>query len=300
MGAVACAAKDETFQIINAHEHVQNIEVVPKYLKAMEENGIVKTVLLGSSEATLYSGHTGFDAWEKNNEEILEIAKAYPGRFIVFPTIDVRDPAKLEKLKDYLARGGKGLKLYSGHTIFHDRPLDDPSMLPVYATCEKNKVPILFHVNAGYYEQEFERVLLKFPQLKVICPHFCLSTIKTVRFEYLMDTYPQLYTDISFGFIGYLQDALLRFSRNPEKYRQLIIKYQDRILFGTDMVVTDANYKTTEWLASVTRGYRDVLEKETYAFFGVEFKTLKGLRLDKKVLEKIYSKNFERFFGKDS
>ena len=169
-------------------------------------------------------------------------------------------------------------------------------MLPVYEFCEQNRIPILFHVNAGYYQEEFENVLKRFPNLKIICPHFCLSTIASERFEHLMDTYPNLYTDASFGDIEFLKEALIRISNDPEKYRKLVLKYQDRILFGTDMVVTGAQYKTADWLSKVTRAYRDVLEKETYTFFAMEGVTLHGLHLAPAVLEKIYRKNFERFF----
>lgn len=282
--------------IINAHEHFQSIENVPKFLEAMKRNGVEKTVILGSPEATILSGRKGFFGEEKYNLEVLKIASTYPEHFIAFPTINVRDPAKLEKLKQYLAMGGKGLKLYSGHTFFYEMPLDDPTIMPVYEFCEKNQIPILFHVNLGYYETEFENILKKFPRLKVICPHFCLSTIETDRFERFMDTYPNLYTDISFGFIDFLKAGLLRISKDPEKIRQLVLKYQDRIFFGTDMVVTSAGYKTADWLAQVTRAYRDLLEKEEYQFFALEGQRLRGFHLDKKVLKKIYRTNFERFF----
>lgn len=282
--------------IINAHEHFQSIENVPNFLEAMKRNDVEKTVILGSPEATILSGRQGFFGEEKYNEEVLKIANTYPNHFIAFPTINVRDPDKLEKFKGYLTKGGKGLKLYSGHSFFHEFPLDEASMMPVYEFCEKNRIPILFHVNAGNYQEEFERVLQKFPRLKIICPHFCLSTIATERFEHLMDTYPNLYTDISFGYIDFLKDALLRISRNPEKYRRLIEKYQDRIFFGTDMVVTSAVYKTADWLSQVTRAYRDLLEKERYTFFAIEGMSLRGLYLEPKILEKIYRKNFERFF----
>ena len=111
-----------------------------------------------------------------------------------------------------------------------------------------------------------------------------------------MDTYPHLYTDMSFGFTDFLTAALRRFSRNPEKYRRLILKYQDRIFFGTDMVVTNAPYKTVDWLTQASRVYRDLLEKKEYSFFAIPNETLKGLYLDGKVLRKIYRTNFERFF----
>lgn len=282
--------------IINAHEHFQSMENAPKFLEAMKRNDVEKTVILGSPEATILTGRQGFFGEEKYNLEVLKIANTYPDHFIAFPTINVRDPEKLEKLKGYLKMGGKGLKLYSGHSLFHEIPLDDPTMMPVYEFCEKNQVPILFHVNLGYYEKEFENILKKFPRLKVICPHFCLSTIDTSRLERFMDAYPNLYTDISFGFIDFLKAGLLRISKDPEKMRQIVLKYQDRIFFGTDMVVTSAGYKTADWLAQATRVYRDLLEKEEYRFFALEGQTLRGLHLDKKVLKKIYRTNFERFF----
>lgn len=285
--------------IINAHEHFQSFTNVPKFLKAMAATGIEKTVIVGSPEATILTGRTGFQGEEKYNLEVLKIANTYPDHFIAFPTIDVHDADKLEKLKQYMKMGGEGLKLYSGHSFFHDVRLDEPSMMPVYAYLEEQQIPVLFHVNAGNFREEFENVLQKFPKLKVICPHFCLSTINTKRFEELMDKYPNLYTDASFGYIDFLKDALLRISKNSEKYRNLIIKYRDRILFGTDMVVTSASYKTADWLAQVTRAYRDLLEKDQYTFFAIEGMTLRGLHLPPDVLQKIYRTNFERFMRKD-
>lgn len=282
--------------IINTHEHFQSIENVPKFLEAMKRNDVEKTVIVGSPEATILSGRKGFFGEEKYNLEVLKIANTYPAHFIAFPTINVHDPDKLEKLKRYLQTGGKGLKLYSGHSLFHDLPLDDETMMPVYKFCENNRILVLFHVNLGYYEKEFENVLKKFPHLKVVCPHFCLSTIETGRFERFMNTYPNLYTDISFGYIDFLKAALLRISKDPERLRKLVLKYQDRILFGTDMVITSADYKTVDWMAQVTRVYRDLLEKEEYRFFALKGETLDGLHLSKKVLKKIYRTNFERFF----
>lgn len=288
--------RTQEFRIINAHEHFQSVTNVPKFLEAMEANGVEKTVIVGSPEATIKVGRSGFFGEEHYNMEVLKIANTYPKHFIAFPTLNVRDPEKLAKFKKYIQMGGQGLKLYSGHTLFHDQPLDHEGMMPVYAYCEEKGLPVLFHVNSGYYQQEFENILKRFPKLKVICPHLCLASIADERFDYLMDTYPNLHTDLSFGYIDYLKAGLLRISRDPEKFRQLIHKYQDRILFGTDMVVTSAQYKTADWLAKVTRAYRDMLEKETYTFFAIEFQTLRGLHLKRRVLEKIYFKNFENFF----
>ena len=283
--------------IVNVHEHIQSRQLVPKLLGVMNQQGILKSVLLGSPSATLHGAQEkeNFEKYEENNQEILQIAKDHPDRFIPFVTLDPRDPRKLEKFKQDLTRGAQGLKLYSGHVIFHDLPLNDPSMDSVYAFCESKKIPIMLHVNAGYYLAEFEGVLNQYPRLKVICPHFCLSTIATDRFERLMDQHPNLYTDLSFGSLDYLMPALFRFSKEPEKYRKLILKYQDRIFFGVDAVVTDEPHQTLEWLNDLVQVYKDVLEKQFYTTPFYPFQSLRGLSLSKDILDKIYYRNYSQF-----
>jgi predicted TIM-barrel fold metal-dependent hydrolase len=289
------AGATSRFSIINAHEHFQSIDSVPKFLEAMRRNDVVKTVIVGSPEATIISGREGFFGEEKYNLEVLRIANHYPDNFIAFPTLNPRDSKKLEKLERWLALGGKGLKLYSGHSSFYDLPLNHPTMTPLYKVCENNNVPILFHVNVGLHQKEFENVLATFSGLKVICPHLCLSTTAPNRFDYLMKRYPNLYSDISMGYIDFMKVALLRLSRNAKKFRELIVNHQDRIFFGTDNVITDAPHKTVDWIDRMTRVYRDLLEKRKYDFFGIAGQPLVGFHLDEPVLEKIYRSNFERF-----
>jgi len=203
--------------IISAHEHIASHEEVPKLLSVMDRVGIQKMVLLGSPSKTFQPERQGFRDYDQNNETVLEISKRNPDRFIPFVTIDPEDPLKLTKLKNFLLRGAKGLKLFSGHRVFHKLLLDDPGMEEVYSYCEQNQVPVIFHVNAGYYEEEFERVLNAHPSLKVLCPHFCLSSIASDRFERLMARHPNLYTDLSFGMESYLTAALIRFSKDSGK-----------------------------------------------------------------------------------
>lgn len=293
------AASKSDLAIINAHEHIESIREAPKLLRAMDRLGIQKTVLLGSPSATFDPGASGFGGYEANNEEVLEIARRYPDRFIPFVTLDPSDVGKLEKLKGYLIRGAKGLKLYSGHRIFHDRVLNDESMGEVYSFCEERQIPIVFHINAGYFEEEFRSVLQSHPRLKVVCPHFCLSSIAWQRFERLMKDFPNLYTDLSFGVERYLGPALRRFSRKPQNYQRLVEKFQDRILFGTDAVVTGDPEKTEEWLYEVGRAYRELIEEKEYEtlVFGAP-ERLKGLELSREIQKKVYSLNFYQLVSK--
>ena len=294
------ARAGESFAIVNAHEHIESISLVPRYLEAMRRVGVARTILVGSPHAIFIEGSDGFHREEENNLEILRIAAANPDTFIAFPTVNMDDLDRVEKLKKYVAMGGRGLKLYGGSSVYHTIPLDDKALTPLFEYCQQQRIPVLLHVNAGLYLKEFEAVLDRFPRMTVICPHLCMSTVEYKRLDELLDHHPQLYTDISFGYIKQLKAGLERFSKHPERYRKLIIKHQDRVLFGTDMVITGAPEKDADWLAGVARGYRDLLEKDTYTFFALPGETLRGLRLDPAVLEKIYRTNIEKLLAVNS
>lgn len=282
------------FRIINAHEHLESREETAKYLQAANTAGVEKTVLLGSPVVTFHPEKAmSFLGYEKNNAEILEIAKTAPEHFIPFVTIDPLDPQKKEKLLAYVEAGAKGVKLYGGHVEFHQMPLDAAEMIPVYDYCQSHNLPVMFHVNAGYYLKEFEKVLNDFPKMKVICPHFCLSSIAEERFRFLMDYHPNLYTDISFGQVSNVISGFNRISQNPGKFRRLILQYQDRIFFGTDVVISSMPARDSGWISRMIRGYRDMLEKEEFTFVLTGAEKLKGLNLKPQVLRKIYFDNFE-------
>ncbi|MBT5262832.1 MAG: amidohydrolase family protein [Candidatus Magasanikbacteria bacterium] len=286
--------------VYNMHEHIQSKKQLPKFLEAMDNMDIGKTVLVGSPKETIYGG-TGFTKYKRNNDVVLEIAKTYPDRFIFFPTVGIEENA-IDIVKEYIKKGGKGIKLYNGHyDSFYKTmgPLNRKELLPVYAYAEKNNLPIIFHTNP-YHENiknEFIDILTKYPNLKINCPHFCLSSINTTRFEALMDAHPNLYTDISFG--SFAEDGLKRISKDPEKFKKLINKYPDRFLFGSDTVITDNKRKTVQWYTSLIGCYKDLLEKDTYTC-AVEpdfTETFSGLALDEEIRKKIYTTNAQTFLG---
>jgi predicted TIM-barrel fold metal-dependent hydrolase len=282
----------------NLHEHIESFEQAPLIINSMEKLGIKKTVLVGSPKETIFAGE-GFSEYQKNNQEILEIIEKYPEKFLFFPTVGIEENI-VEKIDAYIKKGAKGIKLYNGHyASFYNLigPLNRSELMPLYDYAERNKIPIIYHVNVGIpvILNEFEQVMEAYPKLIVNCPHFCLSSINTERFEYLMDKYPNLYTDISFGF--FVEDGLERISKNPGKYRNLINKYSKRIMFATDMVVTGNKRKTNEWVHNLTKCYIEMLEKEEYYCnvnpdFSGKFN---GLNLDKNVLEDIYQNSAENF-----
>lgn len=296
-------------KIINAHEHVDGARQAETLIAMMDRHGIRKTVLMGSSWFTiaLYEG-VGFSRYDENNDAIVRMAAAHPGRFEAWPTLDPRDPARLEKIQALHARGATGVKLYVGHGyrtrfgnryMFHTVALDDSGLFPLYAYCAENHVPICMHVNADMpgFADEFVSVLTKFPDLKVNNPHWMMSSIRQSRLRELLDVFPNLHADISFGHDDFLRDGLGRVSRHRDSFRRLIQDYPDRFFFGTDFVITDLRPKSEEWFDVRLRAYYDMLSRETYTTPLLPGQTLRGLALPNDLLENVLFANYERFMA---
>ncbi|HEO70460.1 MAG TPA: amidohydrolase [Candidatus Hydrogenedentes bacterium] len=302
------------YRIVNAHEHLFSGKYLDKYFEACANTGVVQTLFVASSDYTL-KGSAGkpTEGNVENSQEMLRVAREFPDAVVPFVTMHPNDEDKVKRLREYVEQGAKGLKLYTGHGNFWDRPLDADEMLDVYAYCEQTDLPICWHVNLLRYPDEFSRVMMRFPKLKVIVPHFGVTFYRCTGkpwqlLQDLLDAYPGLYTDTSFGTRDILVAGLEMVSAYPEIFRAFFEKYQDRILWGTDMVVTGNREKTQPWVESVLLACRNVLEKDRYTFwmaargsgYALErsentYGELRGLALPDAILRKIYETNFARF-----
>jgi predicted TIM-barrel fold metal-dependent hydrolase len=293
-------------RIVNVHEHIQDIRQGPTVLEAKDRFGIGRTLLMGSSWFTItLNERVGFTRYDQNNEELIKIAQEWPDRFLAYPTIAPDDPEKLEKVKDLVARGAKGVKLYLGHGytrrdgeyMFHVVAMDDPDMFPFYEYCEQNYIPLCFHMQPFKpgFAQEFIAVATAFPDLKMNVPHFILSSIRQSRLREFLDTFPNVYSDISFGHDDFLIPGLRRISNNKQRFRKLFMDYPDRFMFATDLVVTEHHSKTAEWFGERAQAYYNMLTKSEYTVPFIPGETLKGLELTGPVLDNILYANYERF-----
>jgi predicted TIM-barrel fold metal-dependent hydrolase len=241
-------------------------------------------------------------------------------------------PAKLE---DYVKRGASGLGefpkdlginlLDSSRKII---AIDDPRLDPLYAKAGELGMPILWHTadptpffqridrynerfsELGRYPQwsyfgpdfpsketlmkQKENVLKKHPETIIIGGHFDFMTDDLKHLEYFLDTYPNYY--IEFGSI------LAELGRQPYTTRKFFIKYQDRILFGTDGGALFTKGWTVEKLY---QAYFEFLETENeyidYPLKGAINQgnwKIYGINLPDEVLEKIYYKNSEKILFK--
>lgn len=150
---------------------------------------------------------------------------------------------------------------------------------------------------------ELEQVIARHPGTTFVSVHFGNNAEDPGQVGRLLDRYPNLYVDLAARVpeLGRHDPALLR---------ALFIKHQDRILFGTDLGVSDDDF-----LMLGSFGTEPNRRDEVGPFFAAHYRwletrddqpsmtpiqgrwTIHGLGLPAPVLESIYAKNALALFG---
>ena len=201
-------------------------------------------------------------------------------------------------------------------------PVDDPRIDPLWAKAGELGVPILWHMGDpaamfrpidkfnerfielrrypewSYYGPQFpsretimkgrEHVLKKHPNTIFIGCHMGWNVDDLDYAGYLLDTYPNYYLDMS--------TTLSELGRQPYTTRRFFIKYQDRIVFGTD---GGSLYGVKGWtVEKFYQAHWEFLETDNeyidYPMQGAINQgswKIYGIHLPDSVLQKIYYKN---------
>jgi uncharacterized protein len=183
-----------------------------------------KTVLFG-----LKARRTGYwvpDAY------VAEFVGRAPEKLLGFAACDPTQPDALIELRQAIEELGLvGLKMAPMYAGFDPR---DPRCLPIYAYCQEQGVPVLFHSGTTFNQNApleytrpwlFDEIGYRYPALRMILAHvghpFCEECLVVIR------KHPHVYADIS---------AL--FYRPWQFYNMLIAAQEynvtDKLLFGTD------------------------------------------------------------------
>jgi predicted TIM-barrel fold metal-dependent hydrolase len=117
----------------------------------------------------------------------------------------------------------------------------------------------------------------------VVFAHFFFLSADLERAAAFLDRWPSVCFDITPG-----SEMYHNFSKRPAEWREFFVRYQDRILFGTDNTAHTGDQ--IKWAAQNVERVRGFLETKT-AFSGP------GLALPQDVLERVYHGTFERVFG---
>jgi predicted TIM-barrel fold metal-dependent hydrolase len=170
----------------------------------------------------------------------------------------------------------------------------DAAAAPEWATSHGWLYDASFPSSAQLYG-ELERVLLRHPRLRIIFAHFCFLSDFLDRAAALLDRYPGVNLDLALGI-----EMLHNFSKRPDQARDFFVRYQERILYGTDLSCG------TEWSPGLKLSriwvVRNFLETdETFhvptddSLIWPDHRTLiHGIKLPEEVLAKVYVGNFRR------
>ena len=209
----------------------------------------------------------------QSNEDAMDIVMQYPDTFYWFCCIDPRMGLNSPKsdlsfyVEYYKERGAKGVGEVAANMYF-----DDPYMENLFYHCQKNRMPMLFHMatkiggSYGITDEvglpRLEKELAKFPDLIFIghSPSFWSNISAGLtkenwadwyypegkvipgRLVELMRKHPNLYGDLS---AGSGNNAMLR---DPEFSYDFLEEFQDQILFGTDICDRDFQLNMSSWL----------------------------------------------------
>lgn len=299
---------------MHAHDYARDAEEVEEWVRTMDEVGIEKTIVMTESSGPVFDSIQALYSLHKDRFDIW-CSFDYTG--YDEPGFGPAAVAELERCFHMGAKGvgelgdkGKGL-FYNSEAQAWGMHADDPRMDPLFEKCAELGLPVNIHVsepmwmyeamdstNDGFMESlywkiEMEEEMLdhgqlmtslrnaleRHPKTTFIACHYANCSYDLPLLSEMLDVHPNLYLDISARFF-----YVAAIPRNAAAFFN---KYQNRLLYGTDMGTKSEMYRLT---------FR-ILESEDEHFYGHEYgihnyhHPIHGLGLSAEVLDKVYRKN---------
>ncbi len=243
----------------------------------------------------------------------------------------------LREINDALAQGAVGVKIWKNFGMVvrdtngrYVMP-DDPRLEPIYSMLQREHIVLLGHLaepldcwlpysqmivkgDADYYRQHpqyyayvhpdmpthdeilaaRDRMLAAHPQLRFDALHLASLEWDVDRISAFLDRFPEADVDMA-ARIGQLE---YQAETHPDKVRRFFIRYQDRILYGTDDAYgpsDDDPSAVAEIAADWRRDWRFLVTDEELHSPDLE-RGFRGMHLPRSVVDKIYRKNARALF----
>lgn len=306
------------YPVIDMHSHAyaKTEEALDQWVQNMDDAGIEKTIIMS------YSYGQKFDS-------LVNAYSKYKDRFELWCGFDYSGydqpgfpESAIKELERCHEAGAKGVGELGdkGKGLFYCKPAalgmhsDDNRMVPLFAKCAELNLPINIHIaepkwmyepmdatNDGLMNayswrldnqegivdhagmiQILDNTLKKNPKTTFIACHLANCCYDLSVVGNLLDKHQNFNIDIGARY-G-------EFAPTPRAARAFFIRYQDRIVYGTDMSYNLDMYQST---------FR-ILETADEHFYDQRFGyhwPLYGLDLPKEVLEKVYHTNAFRIIG---
>ena len=245
----------------------------------------------------------------------------------------------IAQINKCIAQGATGIKIWKNIGMVLKDPrdryvmVDDPAFEPVFRYLEENKIPVMGHLgepkncwlpleqmtdtgNYRYYKANpqyhmylhpeapsyddqinaRDNLLRNHPNLDFIAAHLASLEWSVDEIAKRMDMFPGMKIDMS-ARMAHLQYQSIR---DPEKVRNFLIKYQDRIIYGTDITIGKDEQDPESRMKALTDRWESnwiyLATDSVQKIRNIEG-DVKGLQLPKKVIDKIYYNNAGRYFG---
>lgn len=304
---------------MHSHPYAASEEDIAQWIQNMDQFNIQKTVVLtyatGAEFDSLFDVYSAYDGR-------FELWCGFDYTGYQEPGWSAKAVEELERCYRKGARGigelgDKGLGLvYSHPTPAPGMHLDDPRMQPLLQRCGELGMPVNIHVaepiwmygpmdetNDGLMNsykwridlsqkgildhaatvKTLENAVKAHPETTFIACHFANCSYDLSILARMLDSYPNLYADIS---ARYGETAPI-----PRYMRAFYEKYQDRLLFGTDMGFDQEMYEIV---------FR-ILETEDEHFYKKDYFNyhwpLHGFGLSPDVLKKLYYENAQKIIA---
>ncbi|MHA1481211.1 MAG: amidohydrolase family protein [Candidatus Thorarchaeota archaeon] len=299
--------------VFDAHAHVIDFEALKLYVEIGKQHSIIGSVII------------------VHGDDITQYEDAFPNRFVFAKyfsgwTLFTDGPVQSIKEVKTLRDEGYGLVKMHFAPFWNDRlsdvenvpAVDDDVFDILFDALKDEDIPVLIHIGdpdtyfASRYSdskqygtkeehiQEFENRLKKHTKPIFQVAHF-LAQPEPHRIDNLarmFDTYPNLNVDTSSA-----RWMARELGKDPEKSRKFILKYYDRILFGTDCVARtmdrayyEGRHSTQRlmWESSVEKAPLPFIDKDTVNTGGT---FIYGLDLPENILEKMYWSNAQKLYN---
>jgi hypothetical protein len=153
------------------------------------------------------------------------------------------------------------------------------------------------HPELPSYEEQLaarDRMLRKNPDLQFLASHLASLEWSVDEIAKFLDRFPMASVDLAER-MGYLQ---YQGQYDQEKVREFVIRYQDRILYATDLMVIPGMEPEESARAANKKWLQDwnYLNSDLTLEVPELDEPVKGLALPKEVVEKIYHLNAEKLF----
>jgi 3-phytase len=178
-------------------------------------------------------------------------------------------------------------------------PLDEMTDTANYRYYKSNpQYHMYLHPEAPSYEDQInarDNLLKKHPRLDFIGAHLASLEWSVDEISNRLDLFPNLKIDLSARMAHLQSQSIVDY----DKVRAFMIKYQDRILYGTDITINYNESKPDERLRLLLERWKSnwiyLATDSTIAIKNLPAE-VKGLHLPGEVIDKIYNKNADRFF----